>query len=106
MMQIPEFGVSGAEMYGPNPRILILPVPKFWTSGPRRGAEEIADLKSTVHPQIGHFLAQMSHPNPENCHFATPNFGLFGMRPLCGFFRVCGIMMLRVSHIVTQRFEP
>jgi hypothetical protein len=65
MMQIPEFGVSGAEMYGTKPLNIDLPVellaPPTATDG---SAEEIADLKAPYTPQIGTFC---------------------GMRPLCGF---------------------
>jgi len=73
MMQIPEFGVSGAEMYGTKPPNIDLPVPKFWTSGATDGgAEEIVDLKAPYTPPNWHFLAQMSHPNPRKLPFCDP----------------------------------
>src|SRR5882762_8275946 len=82
MMQIPEFGVSGAEMYGTKAPNIDLPVPKFRTSGATDGsAEELADLKALYTPQIGTFWRKCLIQISENCH---PNFGLFGMRPLCG----------------------
>jgi len=93
MMQIPEFGVSRAEMYSTKPLNIDLPVPKFWTSGATNGgAEEIADLKAPYTPQIGIFWHKCLIQIPENCHFATPEFWALWYETSMRIFRGPGLV--------------
>ena len=74
-MQIPEFGVFRAKMYGTKPPNIDLPVPKFWTSGATNsGVEEIVDLKAPYTPQIGTFWHKCLIQISKICHFATSDF--------------------------------
>jgi hypothetical protein len=105
MMQIPEFGVSGAEMYGTKPPNIDLPVPKFWTSGATDGgAEEIADLKAPYTPQIGTFWHKCLIQIPENCHFATPEFWALWYETSMRIFRGPGSLKLLLEMKRETRF--
>jgi len=80
--------------------------PEYWSPGPKilnfqrhcrwRGGN--GSPKSTVHPQIGTLGTNVSSKSPKIAILRPPNFGLFGMRPLCGFF---GVLPSRQPNNIT-----